>query len=51
MQSHRFVVNAGVNVITNNFDILIQERCFCRKYLLYLTQVLLDIYREYVQQM
>ena len=40
-----FVVNAGMNIVANNFDIL------CRKYLLYSTAVLLDIYQEYVPQM
>ena len=37
-----FVVNAGMNVTTNNF--------LCLKYLLYSTEVQLDIYREYVSQ-
>ena len=36
-----FVVHAGVNIITNNFKI-----CLCQKYLLYSTEVLLDMYWE-----
>ena len=46
-----FVVNAGMNVTANNFNILNPRKKFlCPKCLLYLTEVLLDICREYISQ-
>ena len=46
-----FVVNAGMNVTANNFNIYNPRKKFPGlKCLLYLTEVLLDIYREYISQ-
>ena len=48
-----FVVNAGMNVTANNFNINYlnpRKKFLCLKCLLYLTEVLLDIYREYISQ-
>ena len=46
-----FVVNAGMNVTANNFLYLNPRKKFlCLKCLLYLIEVLLDIYREYNSQ-
>ena len=46
-----FVVNDGVNIITNNIYILDPIKMFlCPKYLLYSSEVLLDKCREYAKQ-
>ena len=46
-----FVVNAGMNVTANNFLYLnIRKKFLCLKCLLYLTEVLLDKYRQYISQ-
>ena len=43
-----FVVNAGMNFTANNCYIQIQKKFLCLKCLFYLTEVQLDIYREYI---